>query len=239
MNNWMDPDTLAMRSESRAVSVNRIFNFVYGWMAVGLAVSGVVAWFVAQAVRSGQVVLSSGLLMGCCVVEVVMVLGISAAIMKLSPAAAAGLFVGFSAVNGVSLSFIFFAYGQGTIQTAFFISAGMFAGMALIGTVTTKVLDGIGRLCIMGLWGLILASVVNIFMGSSALDYGLSLLGVGVFMGLTAWDAQKVRRLADLQHTMDGVTIRRLGILAALELYLDFINLFIYVLRVFFADRRN
>lgn len=239
MNNWMNPDALAMRSESRAVSVNRIFNFVYGWMAVGLVVSGVVAWLVAQAVMHGDVVLSSGLLLGCGVAEVVMVLGISAAIMKLSPAAAAGLFIGFSALNGVSLSFIFLAYSQGTIQTAFFISAGMFAGMALIGTVTTKSLNGMGRLCIMGLWGLILVSVVNIFLGSSALDYGLSLLAVGLFMGLTAWDAQKVHRLAEMQHSMDGATIRRLGILMALELYLDFINLFIYVLRIFFADRRN
>ena len=199
MNGMMDPDALAMRSEARSVSVNRIYNFVYGWMAVGLAISGIVAWVVANAIRAGEFPLTRGLWM---------------------------------------LSVGLLVYSVATVQLTFFITAGRFAGMALIGTLCERSLSGIGRICVMALWGVIIASVVNWFLRSSTLDFAISLIGVVLFTGLTAWDAQKVRLLAEQEGALDGATVRKLGILCALELYLDFVNLFLYLLRLM-GNRRN
>ncbi|MGN0885530.1 MAG: Bax inhibitor-1/YccA family protein [Candidatus Spyradenecus sp.] len=237
MNGMMDPDALAMRSEARTVSVNRIYNFVYGWMAVGLAISGVVAWVVANAVRAGAFPIAH-LWVVCALVEVGLVMAISWGFRKLSPLAAAVLFAIFAAVNGMTLSVVLLVYSVATVQLTFFITAGMFAGMALIGTLCERSLSGIGRICVMALWGVILASVVNWFLRSSALDFGISLIGVVLFSGLTAWDAQKVKLLAEQEGALDGATVRKLGILCALELYLDFVNLFLYLLRLM-GNRRN
>ena len=238
MNGMMDPDALAMRSEARSVSVNRIYNFVYGWMAVGLAISGIVAWVVANAIRAGEFPLSQGLWMVCALVEVGLVMAISWGFRKLSPLAAAVLFAIFAAVNGMTLSVVLLVYSVATVQLTFFITAGMFAGMALIGTLCERSLSGIGRICVMALWGVIIASVVNWFMRSSTLDFAISLIGVVLFTGLTAWDAQKVRLLAEQEGALDGPMVRKLGILCALELYLDFVNLFLYLLRLL-GNRRN
>lgn len=232
----LDPDLLATRNESRAVSVNSVFNFVYGWMTVGLVISGLVAWWVAQAAAAGAFPLSRGTMLGCMVVEVILVLVISAALDRLAPIVAALLFAVFSAVNGISLSVIFLAFEMTTIQTTFFITAGMFAGMALLGTLTKKSLAGVGSFCLMGLWGLILASLVNLFLKSSGLDFAMSIIGVLIFTGLTAYDAQKVRQLAETTQ-MDKPMRFKLGILCALELYLDFVNLFLYLLRFFGKGR--
>lgn len=231
-----NPDLLATRSESRAVSVNAVFNFVYGWMTVGLVISGAIAWWVSQAAAAGNFPLSRGTMIGCMIAEIALVFGISAAINRLAPIAAAGLFALFSAINGISLSVIFLAFEMATIQTTFFITAGMFAGMALFGTVTKKSLAGIGSFCLMGLWGLILASLVNLFLKSSSLDFAMSIIGVLIFTGLTAYDAQKVRQLAEAT-TLDKPMRFKLGILCALELYLDFVNLFLYLLRFFGKGR--
>lgn len=235
-NTILDPALLATRSESRAVSVNSVFNFVYGWMTMGLVISGAIAWWVAQAAAAGAFPLSRGTMLGCMVVEVILVLVISAAIERLAPIVAALLFALFSAVNGVSLSVIFLAFEMTTIQTTFFITAGMFAGMALFGTLTKKNLAGVGSFCLMGLWGLILASLVNLFLKSSGLDFAISIIGVLIFTGLTAYDAQKVRLLAETTH-MDKPMRFKLGLLCALELYLDFVNLFLYLLRFFGKGR--
>lgn len=231
-----DPDALAARSESRAVSVNTVYNFVYGWMAAGLALSGLIAWQVAQAATAGAFPLTRGVMLGCMVVEVILVLAISAAINRLAPIAAAGLFALFAAVNGISLAVIFLAFSVQSVQTTFFIAAGMFAGMALLGTVTKKNLSGVGSICLMGLWGLILASLVNLFLKSDGLDFAVSIIGVLLFTGLTAYDAQKVRQLAEAQELNRPMRFK-LGILCALELYLDFVNLFLYLLRFFGKGR--
>lgn len=236
-NSILDPDLLATRSESRATGVNAVFNFVYGWMAVGLAISGLVAWWVSQAILAETFPVSRGLMIGCLVVEVILVLAISAAINRIAPIVAAGLFALFAAVNGISLSVVLLAFSTQTVQLVFFITAGMFAGMALFGTLTKKDLSGLGSFCLMGLWGLIIASIANLFFKSSGLQFFMSLVGVAVFTGLTAYDAQKVRQLAESQH-LSKPMIFKLGILCALELYLDFVNLFLYLLR-FFGGRDN
>ncbi len=232
MNPMMDPDLLAARSESRATTLNSVYNFVYGWMAVALAVSGVVAWLMAEALRTGSVPFSPGLLMVCAVAEVALVVVLSWCIDKLAPTTAAILFMVYAALNGVTLSVLLLVYAAATVQLAFFSTAGMFAAMALVGTMTKRDLSWIGRYGLMLLLGIIIASVVNIFVGSSGLDLIITYVGVAVFVGLTAWDAQKVRALAESQGDLGRETVSRYGILCALSLYLDFINLFIYLLRI-------
>ena len=237
MNPIFDNDSVAMRGESRAVSVNRIYNFVYGWMAAGLAVSGVVAWMVANAVESGSFQLTQGTLIVCAIAEVALVFALSFAINKIAPAAAAVLFMVYAALNGVTLSVLLLVYAIGTIQTAFFATAGTFAAMAVFGTVTKRNLDMVGRIAFMALIGLIIASLVNLFMRNSGLDALLCYVGVGVFVALTASDAQKIRELADNAYRLDSATVARLGILGALQLYLDFINLFIYLVQILGRNR--
>lgn len=237
MNPIFDNDSVAMRNESRAVSVNRIYNFVYGWMAAGLAVSGVVAWMVANAVESGSFQLTQGTLIVCAIAEVALVFALSFAINKIAPAAAAVLFMVYAALNGVTLSVLLLIYSIGTIQTAFFATAGTFAAMAVFGTVTKRNLDMVGRIAFMALIGLLIASLVNIFMRNSGLDALLCYVGVGIFVALTAYDAQKIRELADNAHRLDSATVARLGILGALQLYLDFINLFIYLVQILGRNR--
>lgn len=237
MNPIFDNDSVAMRGESRAVSVNRIYNFVYGWMAAGLAVSGVVAWMVANAVESGSFQLTQGTLIVCAIAEVALVFALSFAINKIAPAAAAVLFMVYAALNGVTLSVLLLVYAIGTIQTAFFATAGTFAAMAVFGTVTKRNLDMVGRIAFMALIGLLIASLVNIFMRNSGLDALLCYVGVGIFVALTAYDAQKIRELADNAYRLDSATVARLGILGALQLYLDFINLFIYLVQILGRNR--
>ena len=240
MNTMYDPDALARaHASSFTTSLNHVYNFTYGWMAFGLLISGVVAYFVAQAFSSETFVPSRGLFMGCFLVEILLVIGLSSMIHKIAVPLAALLFMVYAAVNGVTLSVIFLAFDLATIQSVFFVTAGTFAGMALYGSLTRKHLSGMGRICVMGLWGIILASLVNIFLGSSGLDTIITYIGVLIFVGLTAWDAQKVRLLAEQQNQLDTTTVRRLGLLCALELYLDFINLFIYLLRIFGGKGRD
>ena len=206
-------------------------------MAAGLAVSGVVAWMVANAVESGSFQLTQGTLIVCAIAEVALVFALSFAINKIAPAAAAVLFMVYAALNGVTLSVLLLVYAIGTIQTAFFATAGTFAAMAVFGTVTKRNLDMVGRIAFMALIGLIIASLVNLFMRNSGLDALLCYVGVGIFVALTAYDAQKIRELADNAHRLDSATVARLGILGALQLYLDFINLFIYLVQILGRNR--
>ena len=237
MKPMMDPDALAMRSEARAVGVNRVYNFIYGWMAAGLAVSGLVAWMVANAVATGSFRLSSGTLIVCLVAEIALVFALSFAIHKLAPMAAAALFMVYAALNGVTPSLPLLVYYLGTIQTAFFATAGTFAAMAVFGTVTKRDLSTLGRVCMMAVIGLIVASLVNVFMRNTGLQAVICYVGVAAFVGLTAYDAQKVRELADAADRLDAPTVARLGILGALQLYLDFINLFIYLVQILGRSR--
>ena len=142
------------------------------------------------------------------------------------------MFLGYSALNGLTLSVVFLAYELALVQRVFFVTAGMFGGLALWGTFTKDDLSSVGSMCGMALWGLVIAGIVNIFVKSSGLDWILSLAGIAVFTGLTMYDAQKIRRLADLEGAMDETSVRKAGIMGALTLYLDFVNLFLHLLRL-------
>lgn len=215
---------------TRADSVATTFKVVYGWMGAGLALSGVVAWYTAM---SGlwQKVLSGPGFVGCIVAELLLVVVLGMAISKLPEALAYLMFIGYAALNGLTLSVVFIVYDLALVQRVFFITAGMFAGLAFWGSITKSDLSSIGSICGMALWGLIIASVVNIFLGSTRLDWILSFAGILIFTGLTMYDVQKIKRLAAVERSLDGAMVRKLGILGALELYLDFINLFLHIMR--------
>ena len=163
-----------------------------------------------------------------------MVWVLSARIMKLSPAAAAGGFAVYAILNGVTLSIIFLAYTSSHISTAFFVTAGTFAGMSLFAVTTKRDLSRVGSYLVYGLWGIIIATVVNLFLRSATVEWIVSYVGVALFLGLTAYDTQIIKRWSE----QAGAEIAepdyiRLSILGALKLYLDFINLFLFFLRIF------
>ncbi len=237
MNPMYNPDALARGAQSRAMVVNRVYNFVYGWMAVGLAISGGIAYAISQAFLNGALRLSSGMLMVCFLAELGIVFAFGAAVKKLAPMAAAALFVVFAALNGVTLSTLLIVYTAESIHSAFFITAGSFAVMALLGTVTRRDLSTVGRCCMMLFIGVLLAMVVNLFIGDSGFGFWINVVCLVCFVGLTAYDAQNVRMLAERQGMLDRVSLARFGLVLALELYLDFVNLFITIVRLF-GERR-
>lgn len=220
----------------RQMQIASTFKIVYGWMCAGLALSGIVAWKTAE---SGlwRHVLAGPWLWVCFIAELGLVFGLSAGLRKLSATAAGALFAVYAALNGLTLSVVFIAYQLATMQRVFFVTAGMFGGFALFGTFTKADLGGIGSMCGMALWGLIIAGITNLFLKSGWLDWIVTVGGIVVFTGLTMYDAQKIRRLADAEGELDGETVRKIGILGALQLYLDFVNLFLYLLR--FTGRKR
>lgn len=217
--------------ETAKVALARTFKIVYGWMAAGLALSGVAAWYTAS---SGlwETILTGPGFMTCVIVELALVFILSAAINKMPAAIAYAMFLAYALVNGLTLSVVFIAYELAAVQRVFFITAAMFGGLALWGSFTKDDLTSVGSFCYMALWGLIVAGIVNIFMHSGTLDYICSIAGILIFTGLTMYDAQKIKRLAAAEGTMDSATIHRVGIIGALNLYLDFINLFLHLLRL-------
>lgn len=212
---------------SRERAVSSIFKMVYGLMFLGLALSGGVAWmfFRTEAYKSVNFTL-------LIILELALVIILSFCFQKLSYWVALGMFLLYSALNGATLSVIFLAYQIGTIQNAFFLTAGIFAIMAIYGTVTKADCSKVGSICVFGLLGIILASVVNIFLKSSGLDWAISLIAIAVFTGLTMWDAQKIKALASVERELGQETARKLSVMGALMLYLDFVNLFLSLLRV-------
>ena len=220
---------------SQAVRTRSILRNTYLWMTGGLALTGVVAYAVASNPAMVRALVSNRILFfGLIVGELILVIYLSRRIMSLSPGAAVGGFALFAALNGVILSVIFLAYTGTAITRVFFITAGTFAGVSLYAATTRRDLSGIGHYLIMGLWGIIIASLVNFFLRSETLYWIVSYIGVAVFIGLTAYDTQIIKRWSE-QHS-DGVgeaDYMRLSILGALKLYLDFINLFLFFLRIF------
>lgn len=211
--------------------LSRMFKIVYGWMAIGLALSGVSAWYTASSGLWATILNGPGFLT-CVIVELALVFILSAAINKMPAAFAYVMFLAYALVNGLTLSVVFVAYELAAVQRVFFITAAMFGGLALWGSFTKDDLTSVGSFCYMALWGLIVAGIVNIFMHSDALDYICSIAGILIFTGLTMYDAQKIKRLAEAEGTMDSVAIHRVGIIGALNLYLDFVNLFLHLLRL-------
>lgn len=211
---------------------------VYTWMTLALVLTGLTAYGVATSPGILMAIYSNpALLWGLVIAEFALVFGVSAAINRLSLTTATLMFVAYSVINGALLSSIFLVYTAASITSVFFITAATFATMALIGYTTKTDLTSVGKLLFMALIGLIIATVVNIFVGSSMLTMICSYVGVLIFVGLTAYHSQKIKHM--LQQAPDaGESSQKLALLGALTLYLDFINLFIYLLRIF-GDRRD
>ena len=226
----------AYETGARQTHIAAVFKIAYGWMCAGLALSGVVAWYTASSGLWKKVLMGPGLWV-CIIAELAMVWILSASIRKLSVFAACLMFAGYAALNGLTLSVVFVAYKLPLVERVFYITAAMFGGLAVFGTVTKSDLSQIGAICGMALWGLIVAAVVNIFFHSSGFDWIVSFAGVLIFSGLTMWDAQKIKLLAQGEGAMDGETRHKVALMGALELYLDFINLFIYLLRILGRSR--
>ncbi|MCR5472604.1 MAG: Bax inhibitor-1/YccA family protein [Prevotella sp.] len=206
---------------------------VYVWMTLALVITGITAYGVASSPAILQAIYTNQLLFwGLIIAEFALVIGVTAAINKLSLTTATLMFVLYSVINGAMLSSIFLIYTASSIATVFFITAGTFAAMAIVGYTTKADLSSMGKILFMALIGLIIATIVNIFVKSSGLDMIISYVGVLIFVGLTAWDSQKIKQMM-LQAPDAGEGMQKMALLGALTLYLDFINLFIYLLRIF------
>jgi FtsH-binding integral membrane protein len=223
----------------QAVLVNDYVRSVYNWMGIGLALTGIIAWWVAHNPTMKGVVFGNPMLFFLLIIaELGLVFAISGMVHKMSAGTATSLFVIYSALNGVTLSFVFLAYTQASIASTFFVCAGTFVGCSVYGWVTKRDLTSLGGFLMMGLIGIIIASVVNIFIRSSGMSMIISYIGVLVFVGLTAYDTQKIKNMAMTQPAgLDSGVIRKGAILGALSLYLDFINLFLMLLRIFGQSR--
>ncbi len=218
------------RPASRVIS--DVMKRVYFKMFLALIVTALVSmWAAGSEAFQGWIYdnrFAMWILLGA---EVLLVIAISGSVTRMRPAMATALFFLFSIVNGLALSSIFWVYTEESIAKTFFITAGTFGAMSVYGYFTTNDLSKIGSILIMALIGLIICSVVNIFLESSPLEWIISGVGVLIFIGLTAWDTQKIKRMAEFSP--DTETDKRLATIGALSLYLDFINLFLYLLRFF------
>lgn len=244
VNITMDPFEITPGSQFSAAAIDasaRVSSFlkrVYGWMCVGLAITAVVALAVASDRELINAMMSNrALTWGSLIVWFGLVFVFGRRALKMSATAAAATFIVIAAVTGFVFSGIFVVYTMASITSAFVVTAGMFGGMALFGTVTRRSLAGMGQFAMMGFWGLLLAIVVGIFWHNSALQFAISVVGVIVFTLLAAWDAQKMKSLA--LATPEG-NAGNLGLVGALSMYLDFINLFLFLLSFFGGGgRRN
>jgi len=206
---------------------------VYVWMTLALAITGLTAYGVATSPGILQTIYgNSSVMWGIAIAELILVITVSSAINRLSLSVATLLFVLYSVLNGALFSSIFLVYTASSIATVFFITAGTFAAMALIGYTTKTDLSSMGKILLMALIGMIIATVVNLFVKSTGLDLIISYIGVLVFVGLTAYDSQKIKQML-LQAPDAGEGAQKVALLGALSLYLDFINIFLYLLRIF------
>lgn len=221
------------RQEASTVFLAKVFN----WMGIGLGITGLVAWFTATSGLAMSIV-GGPLFMVLIFAELGLVFYLSARIDKIEPATATGLFLGYAVLNGLTLSTVFLAYTGASIGGTFIITAGMFGAMSVYGLVTRRDLSKMGSFLFMGVIGIILASVVNWFLKSPGIYWAISGIGVLVFVGLTAYDVQKIKKMGEQGILEQGEgAIRKGAIIGALALYLDFINLFLMLLRFFGASR--
>jgi FtsH-binding integral membrane protein len=228
----------AQRSQSRTEVVNAFMRGVYQWMAAGLAVTAVSAFAVASSPALLQLIFGTPMLPLVLMIGLVgLVFYMSARIGTMSAGTATTLFMVYSALNGVVLSSVLIVYATASVFQAFVTAAAMFGAMTVYGLTTKRDLTSMGSFMFMGLIGILIASVVNIFLGSSMMELVISAIGVIVFTGLTAYDSQQLRQMGETAPMDDPVAIRRGTILGALRLYLDFINLFLMLLRLFGGAR--
>ena len=210
---------------------------VYLWMSLALVITGFTAYYVATTpALIGAIITNQILFWGLVIGELALVFGLSAAINKLSLTTATLMFVIYAVINGLTLSFIFLVYTASSITSVFFITAGTFAVMVFFGYFTKTDLSSLGKILMMALIGIIIATLVNIFTKSEGLAMILNYLGVLVFVGLTAYDSQKIKQML-MMAPDTGEAAQKVALLGALSLYLDFINLFLYLLRIFGSRR--
>lgn len=227
-------------SVSRGLSINMpgLMKDVYAWMAIALLITGTTAWFTAHSPLLLSIVLGSQLSMwGLIIATVALVWHLSSAVSRLSLKAVTAMFLVYSMLNGLTMASIFIVYTYSSIASVFLITAGTFGVMSVYGAVTKTDLSRVGNLCLMGLFGLIIATLVNLFFNNSMLQMILSYAGILIFIGLTAYDTQKIYQLALTHDTGMTDAGQKIAIMGALSLYLDFINLFFYMLRLF-GDRK-
>lgn len=222
--------------ESKSIAKSFVAN-VFSWMTFALVITGVTSWWFASSGLIEYIIQGPKLLfwlIALAPLGLVMVMGFS--FNRLSVAALTAIFITYSAINGISLSTIFLVYSLSAIAKVFFITAGLFSTMAVIGYTTNTDLTKMGSILMMALIGIIIASLVNFFLQSSMMDYVISCIGVLIFTGLTAYDTQKIKRIgAGVEY--GSAEANKLAIMGALSLYLDFINLFLFLLRIFGGRR--
>ncbi|OJU49017.1 MAG: hypothetical protein BGN96_11275 [Bacteroidales bacterium 45-6] len=229
----MDFNSIEIASAEQKTAQAALFKNVYSWMAMALVVTGLTAFFVANSETLIQTIYGNRILFYVILFSpLALVWYLSARINTLTLSTATILFIVYSVLNGLTFSFIFLVYTSSSIASTFFITAGTFAAMALIGTFTKKDLSSLGSILFMALIGLIIASVVNIFLKNEMLYWIVSYAGVLIFVGLTAYDTQKIKRMINEHGTEVNESTQKMALLGALTLYLDFINLFLFLLRI-------
>ena len=231
--------TIPLPSSQVQVRVNTFIRSVYNWMAIGLALTGIIAYYVSHNETLVRLIFGNQLLFfGLIIGELALVFYISARIQKIQASTATALFVLYSVLNGATLSFIFLVYTASSITSTFFICAATFVACSVYGWTTKRDLTSLGGFLTMGLIGIIIASVVNMFLRSTGMSMIISYIGVLVFVGLTAYDTQHLKTMALNQPAdLEAGVIRKGAIMGALKLYLDFINLFLMLLRIFGGGR--
>jgi FtsH-binding integral membrane protein len=232
-------ESVPIRQTQTQVLVNSFVRSVYNWMAIGLGLTGIVAFYIVNSPSIMQLIIGNQLIFfGLIIGELALVFSISARVHKMQASTATALFVLYAALNGATLSVIFLAYTKSSIASTFFICAGTFVACSIYGWTTKRDLTSFGGFLFMGLIGIIIASLVNLFLRSSAMYMIISYIGVFVFVGLTAYDTQKIKNMALTQPAgLEAGAVRKGAILGALSLYLDFINLFLMLLRIFGSRR--
>ena len=228
----------AEREKSLSINMPGLMRDVYAWMAIALVVTGFSAWFVSESPTI------SGLFLGSRMGTITLIIATFALVWRLSSAmgrmslkSAAAMFLVYSVLNGITFSAIFLTYTLSSIGGVFFMTAGTFGIMSAYGYVTKADLSKMGNMCLTGLFGIILATVLGFFFDSTFLQLLISYAGILVFTGLTIYDTQSIKRLALTYHSRATDEGQKVAILGALTLYLDFINIFIYLLRLF-GDRK-
>jgi FtsH-binding integral membrane protein len=227
-------ESISTKQTQVQVRVNDFIRSVYNWMAIGLALTGFVSFYVASTPALLNLIYRNQILFfGLIIAELALVFIISARIQRMQATTATALFLLYSTLNGLTLSFIFIFYTRSSIASTFFVCAATFIACSIYGWTTKRDLTSLGGFLMMGLIGIIIASLVNIFIRSSAMYMIISYIGVLVFVGLTAYDTQNLKAMAIAQPANIGAgAIRKGAILGALKLYLDFINLFLMLLRI-------
>jgi len=233
----MDPITVV--KDRVEVRVNDFVRSVYNWMCIGLAITGFIAYYISGNESILKMIVANRIIFILLIIAVIAIpLSIGGMINRMSAATATGLFVLYSALMGAMLSPIFIIYTGASIGTTFFICSATFLACSVYGWATKRDLTSLGGFLTMGLIGIIIASLVNMFMKSAMVYTIISYVGVFIFVGLTAYDTQKLKDMALSQPDgLDGEVIRKGAILGALSLYLDFINLFLMLLRIFGQSR--